>query len=84
METEKLKGLSFCFHGTCYAGTREQCEKLVTENGGRIASVTRSLDYLVTDCQNQSLKMDKAKKYGIEIISSAQLVQMIMNDKEST
>ena len=41
METEKLKGLSFCFHGTCYAGTREQCEKLVTENGGRIASVTR-------------------------------------------
>lgn len=38
---------SFCFTGQFLFGTRAACERAVEQRGGRVASVTRNLDYLV-------------------------------------
>ena len=73
----KLGGKSFCFTGTM-SRPRKELEGLVSTNGGSVASVSGSLDYLViADPSSTSSKAQKARKLGIELISEQQFMGMV-------
>jgi DNA ligase (NAD+) len=57
---------------------REELETLVTLNGGRLASVSRYLDYLViADRNSASSKATKARQLGIKMISEEEFLEML-------
>ena len=73
----KIAGKSFCFTGKA-CRPRNELEQIVVENGGTFkTSVTKGLDYLVTDDQNSgSSKNKKAAELGIPVISSVDFLMM--------
>lgn len=72
-----LKGLKFCITGEL-GQPRPQIEKLIKQNGGVIAGVSKNLSYLVTnEEESSSSKFVKAKSLGIPVISETQLLKMI-------
>ena len=77
----KLSGLSFCFTGTL-SQKRSVLEKMVTDLGGTISSVSRNLTYLVTgDVDSTSSKTKKAKDLGIKIIDEEQFLKILNEGK---
>jgi DNA ligase (NAD+) len=64
-----LAGLSFCFSGS-HARPRKALEKIVEQNGARVASsVTKGVSYLVlADASSTSSKAEKARKIGTQVI----------------
>ncbi|WP_408098319.1 NAD-dependent DNA ligase LigA [Peredibacter sp. HCB2-198] len=72
-----LKGLSFCLTGAL-SQPRPQIEKLIKQNGGIIAGVSKNLSYLVTnDEDSTSSKYVKATSLKIPIIKEDQLMKML-------
>lgn len=72
-----LKGLKFCITGEL-SQPRPQIEKLIKQNGGVIAGVSKNLSFLVTnEDESSSSKFVKAKALGIPIIDEAKLLKMI-------
>lgn len=72
-----LVGKSFCFTGKAIK-PRKELTKLVLENGGIIKNVSMGLTYLVqADPNSESSKSKKAKKFGTEIISEEQFMEML-------
>ena len=73
----KIAGKSFCFTGKA-CKPRNELENIVVNNGGTFkTSVTKDLDYLVTDDQNSgSSKNKKAAELGIPVISSIDFLMM--------
>jgi DNA ligase (NAD+) len=83
--SKKLSG-SFCFTGAIQAidsngerMTRDKMWELVELNGGTIAeSVTKDTNYLVTaDIASTSSKVQKARKFGVNIISEVEFFGMV-------
>jgi len=84
-----MVGKSFCITGALSHGTRSVYETKIKNAGGKIASVTRDLDYLVTnDTATTSTKMQKAMTINalndlaktvkqILIISEEDLIKMM-------
>ena len=77
-ESGKLENISFCFTGKAVK-PRNELQGLVEQNGGiNKSSVTKGLNYLVTDdTDSSSSKMKKAKELGIKIISSTDFLGML-------
>lgn len=85
----KFIGKSFCITGTLNNGTRKDYETLIKDSGGKIAGVSKTLDFLVTnDNDTSSSKMKKTielnSKFhneGIDkriiIISEEKLISMM-------
>ena len=72
-----LKGKSFCLTGAL-SQPRPQIEKLIKQNGGIIAGVSKNLSYLVTnDEDSTSSKYVKATSLGVPIIKEDQLMKML-------
>jgi len=73
----KIAGMSFCFTGKMNNG-RSELEKMVKENNGLIAGVSKKLDYLVTNDPNSgSSKNKKADSLGIKKITEQQFLNII-------
>jgi len=74
----KLSGMAFCFTGEIDI-RRPMAEKLVKENGGVVkSSVTKDLTYLVqANPKSQSGKSQKARQYGVKIISGEEFMSLI-------
>lgn len=85
-----MTGKSFCFTGQFLYGTRNACERVVTQRGGIIKSVSKNLDYLVlgelsshswkyTSFGNKIDAAIELKNSGIPllIVSEAQWVQAL-------
>jgi DNA ligase (NAD+) len=71
-----LEGLTFVITGTL-PEPRKAVEGLIGEMGGHAAgSVSGSTDYLIAG-NNPGSKMDKAKSFGVKIISYDELLQML-------
>lgn len=66
--TDLLGGKSFCITGTLSTMGRKDAEALIEKNGGRIAGVSKNLDYLVAG-EAAGTKLEKAKAQGITILS---------------
>jgi DNA ligase (NAD+) len=72
-----LKGLRFCITGEL-GQPRQTVEKMIKQNGGVIAGVSKNLSYLVTnEEESTSSKYIKAKAFGIPIINEEKLIKMI-------
>lgn len=77
-----LSGKSFCFTGSL-SMKRKEAQELVTLNGGEVkSSVGKGLDYLVqADPSSTSNKTKKAKKYGTEVISEEEFLNMLRSNQ---
>jgi DNA ligase (NAD+) len=64
---DTLKGKSYCFSGV----RDKNLEEIIVSKGGAIAdSLTKTVTYLVVlDINGSSSKIEKAKKYGVKIVS---------------
>lgn len=65
----------FCITGTL-SKSRKYFENIILENGGKLGSVNKNLDYLVVGSDAGS-KLDKAKKLGLNIISEQDFLKII-------
>jgi DNA ligase (NAD+) len=75
-----LSGLSFCITGALSL-PRKSAEKQIMDAGGSVkSSVGKGLSYLVTnDSDTTTSKMQKAKKYGVKVISETELYELIQS-----
>lgn len=72
-----LKGLKFCITGEL-SQPRPQIEKMIKQQGGVIAGVSKNLNYLVTnEEESSSSKYVKAKSLGVPIINEDMLMKLI-------
>lgn len=77
-QTGGLAGLSFCFTGALNSMKRADAEKLVRDNNGNVAGVSKNLSYLVNnDIESTSGKNKKAKELGIKIIDEEQFFELL-------
>lgn len=73
-----LNGKSFCFTGELYTLKRKEAEEMVKQQGGIIkSSVTKGLDYLVTNTPDSgSAKNKKAQELGTAVITEETFLQL--------
>lgn len=78
-EASGVAGKSFCFTGELQSIKRSEAEKLVRARGGIVkSSVTRDLDYLVTnDPASGSEKNRKAQEFSIPVIDEIQFLALL-------
>ncbi|MDR2602429.1 MAG: NAD-dependent DNA ligase LigA [Spirochaetaceae bacterium] len=78
-ESERLKGLSFCFTGELKKLKRSEAENLARRNGGLVkSSVVKDLSFLVTNTPlSGSSKNKKAQKLNVKIISEEEFFSKI-------
>jgi len=70
-------GKTFVFTGALEKFTREEAERLVEERGGRAASsVSRKTNYVVAG-PGAGSKLDKAREWGVPILSEEDFLKMI-------
>ena len=75
--SNELEGKQFCLTGKGDIGRNELAE-MITSKGGVIKGISKGIDYLVTaDPESQSGKAKKARKYGVEIISYNELMEIL-------
>ncbi len=74
-----VAGRSFCFTGEMKAMKRPEAEKKVRDAGGRaVSSVSKELDYLVTnDPGSGSSKNRKAAEYGVAVIGEDEFLGLL-------
>lgn len=78
-----MVGKSFCITGSLNNGTRSDYENKIKMSGGVVASVTKKLDYLVTnDTDTGSSKMKKAIEINDEFINSGMDKRIIIINEE--
>lgn len=69
--------LTFVITGTFPSYTRSEIEEIINKAGGRVSgSISRRTSYLIVGDEPGS-KLDKAKEYGMSIISAEELLDMI-------
>lgn len=72
-----LSGKSFVITGTL-SQPRSYYEKLIAENGGKVASgVSSKTDYLVAGENTGVSKTSKARELGVKVIGETELLEMI-------
>ncbi|MDR0587086.1 MAG: NAD-dependent DNA ligase LigA [Treponema sp.] len=78
-ETQKLRGLSFCFTGELKTMKRSAAEEKIKALGASAkSSVVKGLSYLVTnDTESGSAKNKKARELGIPIINEEQFLALL-------
>jgi DNA ligase (NAD+) len=73
----EFTGKTICITGSLPGYTRDEAEEAVRSLGGTVASsVTKRLDFLVVGDRPGS-KLQKAKKFGIRIVSGEEFEEMI-------
>ncbi|SVA72286.1 uncharacterized protein METZ01_LOCUS125140, partial [marine metagenome] len=78
-ETGPLQGQSFCITGTLTRPRKEIALSIKAEGGKVVSSVSGKLDYLVAG-ETAGSKLDKAKRLDVEVLSEADLAEMIGMD----
>ena len=74
--TNRLNGKSFQFTGKMSL-SRKEMESLVVNNGGRMSSVNKKLDYLVCNKNETSTKTEKARTLNIKRISEKKFTNLL-------
>lgn len=74
---DSLEGLTFVITGTLAGIKRDEAAKIITDNGGKVASsVSKNTSYLVCGSDAGS-KLDKAQKLGVPVIGMDEVYAMI-------
>ena len=75
--SQKLSGMSFCITGKL-SKKRDDIVEIIEKNGGKIASVSKNLTYLINNDKNStSSKNKKAKELNIQIISEQEFEKLL-------
>lgn len=80
-DSNSLGGKKFCFTGSFSNPSRSEMEQMVVDNGGKKASVGKSLDYLVWDGIIRKGKVEKAENLNIAIITQKDFLAMLCTKK---
>lgn len=73
-----LTGKTFCITGDLMSGSRNEVSRRIEEAGGVVkSSVSRHLSYLIQGTETGNVKREKAKKYGVPVITEQQLFEMM-------
>ena len=73
-----FKNKSFMFTGKLNGISRAEAKSLIEKNSGTtISSISKNLDYLVIGDKPTKHKIDKAKNFGIKVISQEELIKLI-------
>lgn len=74
---KSLEGLTFVITGTVENYNRDQIKELIEDNGGKVTgSVSKNTDVLICGLKPGS-KLDKAKKFSVEIYEDKQLYDFL-------
>lgn len=75
--TGKLKGKSFVLTGTLLEFSRDEAKEVILKNGGIVnSSISKETNYLLVG-ENPGSKLDKAKEFGVKIISEEDFKKLI-------
>lgn len=72
-----LTGKSFCITGKLSKSRDEIKDDIIRSGGTWSSTVTKQLDYLVTNETSGSSKFDKATKLGVKLLTEAQLYDLM-------
>ena len=76
-----LEGKSFVLTGTLSSMSREEAKEIIQNHGGTVvSSVSKNTSYVVAG-RVPVLKLDKAQKLKITVLSEEQLLEMIKPEK---
>ncbi len=76
-KSDKLNGKNFVVTGTLEKYSRNEIEKIIKENGGKVSSsVSKNTSYVVAG-ENPGSKLEKAQQLGIKIISEKEIQNML-------
>ena len=77
-ESNRLEGLTLLYTGTFAHFSREEIERKIEANGGRLVSgVSKKLDYLIVGEGAGPSKLKKASDLGVKMLSEDEFVAMI-------
>ena len=74
--TNKLSASVFAFTGKLSI-SRKEMEANIVDNGGTVSSINKTINYLIIGDNAVQTKIDKAKKYGAQIISESEFMKML-------
>jgi DNA ligase (NAD+) len=78
IESNTLDGKTFLYTGTFLGFSREELEKKIEANGGKLVSgVSKKLDFLIVGDGAGPSKLNKAETLGVKMISEEAFVQML-------
>lgn len=78
IESNTLNGKTFLYTGTFLGFSREELEKKIEANGGKLVSgVSKKLDFLIVGDGAGPSKLNKAETLGVKMISEEAFVQML-------
>ena len=82
LRSDALVGKSVVISGKFEGRSRDDMKALVEEHGGKnLAAVSANVDFIVAGENMGPAKRQKAEKLGITILSEAEFMAMIANDK---
>lgn len=73
----KLNGLKIAFTGKLQRLTRNECKKIILENGGIPWDIKKEIDLLLIGDGARQNKIDKAKKLGAKVIIEEEFLEML-------
>lgn len=76
-KTKVFEGLTFVFTGELKTMTRDEAQKKVMENGGKVSSSVSSKTSYVVVGDNPGSKYEKAKKLGIKILNEEDFLKLL-------
>jgi DNA ligase (NAD+) len=77
LQSDKFAGKTFIISGT-FEKSRDELKDIIEQNGGKIlSSISAKLNYVVAGDNMGPLKLEKANKLNIPIISDAELLAML-------
>jgi DNA ligase (NAD+) len=76
-KSDKLEGKTFVVTGTLENFKRDEIERIIKENGGKVSSsVSKKTDYVLAGAEAGS-KLDKANELGVKVIDEKEFLEMI-------
>jgi DNA ligase (NAD+) len=73
-----VKDKKFCFTGALESMTRKEAHDLLSQNGGiPKTSIVKDLDFLVSNAQEETVKIRKAREQGTKIITETEFLNML-------
>jgi DNA ligase (NAD+) len=77
-KTDLLYGLTFVISGTFLLHSRDEYKALIEKNGGKNSgSISAKTSYILAGENMGPVKLEKAQKLGIKIISEDEFLKMI-------
>jgi DNA ligase (NAD+) len=80
-QTDLLKGQVFVVSGVFQMMTRNELEKAIEDNGGKVSgSISKKTNFVIAGDKMGPSKKEKAEKLGISMIKEQDFLEMLSND----